>query len=200
MTVSKLIILIWLVFCLYQIAAIILNKIEIRRLRDIRYRMKTQHSFGIVRHQLMMLVATNKISSKSITFLTFYLMNTNIMRHPDKYNGIAKMLRNAMLDESRGSEVNPNLELLKKEQLDWSPEVRQMVSQNVEALNILIVHHSPLIRVLYTVTVLAHRVLKNLIKHHGTFSAGQNIVARRNSTTQTIVRAKNELQQLAGTA
>src|SRR5436190_16940510 len=87
------------VFTIYQIAATLLNVRQIRHLRDVRRRVVTQRAFGKLRHDLMMLAADGELPSDSVTFLNFYLLNTAVMRNPDRYNEAAKFLRQTFLTD-----------------------------------------------------------------------------------------------------
>jgi hypothetical protein len=198
MTVTVFIFLIVLSFCLYQIAAIILNLREIRRLRDVRYRMMTQHSFGVARQKLMMLVGNKELSSKSITFLNFYLMDTYIMRNPDKYREIADRIRESFIGDIHDSSTNQIREIINKEKADWTPGVRDMVSMNAEALTDLMISHSPFLRILYTIAIASHRLLRRILTHEfGLFTSGVRLLATHSPAIRTFKEAKDELRDLA---
>ncbi|MCD9189269.1 MAG: hypothetical protein LUM44_22825 [Pyrinomonadaceae bacterium] len=197
MTVTVFIFLIALVFIIYQILAIVLNVREIRRLRDIRYQTKTQHSFGVARQNLLLLVANKKISDDSITFLFFYLLNTNIMRYPDRYKELSRMLREALLTDKPNSTGSGISDLLKKESEDWDEEVKNIITQNIDSMTFLMVSHSPVLRMVWVLAKLSHKVwLKD--KYHGVMSKVAKLISRNDKSLVTFAEARDELSSLTG--
>jgi hypothetical protein len=199
MTVLTLVFIIFALFCLYQLAAIMLDVRIIRQMRDIRYRNQTQHTFGCARQQLMLLTANSEISDDSITFMFFYLMNTKVMRHPDRYKELSQMMQSSLLGDSHDTN-SQTAELLEKESKSWTPKVKDMVHQNIEALNYLMVFNSPKLRLFLTIAKLIHKVWKlQKRKYYGFFVSSTKIFGFGNPETQTFIKVKNELEHLAGT-
>jgi hypothetical protein len=195
MTLTVFIFLIVFVFTLYQIVAIILNIREIRRLRDIRYQTKTQHSFGVARQNLILLAAKKEIPDDSITFLFFYLVNTNVMRYPDKYRELSKMLREGLLNDKHSSNALHISDALRKESETWSEDVKRVNIQNIDAMTYLMVAHSPLLRTIWLGAKLFHRLwLKG--KYHDVVTKAARFIARGDKSLNTFAEAREELSSL----
>lgn len=194
------VLLIVIVFSLYELATIWLNVREIRRLRDIRYRSLTQKEFGLARHQLLKLAGEKELESDSITFLFFYMLDTKVMRNPDKYKELAKIMREGLFNSSAVKKSNVS-DFLDKESANWSPEVKEMVVTNISAINSLMILHSPLLRIVFGIArILLPLVKKRIHKELGLFDFTSNIVAKHNPAIRSFIESKEELQHLAGCA
>jgi hypothetical protein len=188
--------LIAILFSLYQIAAIWLNVREIRRLRNIRYYTQTQLEFGVARHELLMLVGEEELASDSITFLFFYLLDTKVMRHPDRYEEIAKMMRESLISSGdiKESEVS---KCLMMESQQWSPRVKEMVDSTISAMNFLMVMHSPSFRLIYTIALFILPIVKKTItRRFGITDTLIRLIGKTDSTLDSIVKSKEELKYL----
>ncbi len=188
--------LVVLLFSLYQLAAIWLNVREIRRLRDIKCHTLTQLDFGIARHHLLTLVAEEKLASDSITFLFFYMLNTGVMRRPDRYKEIAKMMRESLLTENSGKDTEV-IKALSTESRNWTPQIEEMVDLNISAMDSLMVKHSPVLRLFYTIAKFGFPIVKKHIKRKlGFLDAITHLIGKVDSAMNSLVKSKEELQQL----
>lgn len=198
MSVTVFVFLVLCVFTLYQMAAIVLNVREIQRLREIKLRAKTQHSFGVLRHELMVLAAHGEIDSDSITFLDFYAFLTAVMRYPDHYKEIATLLRESFISEIHDSRERSIIEYLNREKSNWSPGVKKMVIGTGDAVNYLMISHSPLLRTLLSVFIVMRRLFMLFVKYElGLITKSIRMLANLDPTNRTFVRASDELRELA---
>jgi hypothetical protein len=195
-TVLAFLLLFSLVSSLYLLVNIWLTKRDIKYLRDIKYKTITQRDFGKARQELFVLIGDNELAPDSITFLYFYLYDSFVMRNPDKYRSLAKLLReNFFLDKKHRSET---FKLLTEESENWSRRVKEMVDMNVSAINSLLVYHSPTLRIIYLFGRLALPLVKKMIeKEMGLFNYVSHLIAKNNSDMDTFVRSKEGLQKLA---
>lgn len=178
MTVSAFLFVALVVFCLYQIAVIIWNRRAIKHYRAIRYRAETQQAFGLARHKLFKLVSEGRLPAESISFLMFYTLATTIMRHPDRYPEIAKVIRESFLRSESGNKASEVIQRISDERHEWPKEMKGIVSQMDKAMTMLMLYHSPVLRSMYALIV-------------------RNAPAKRSPENKTILQAKHELRELA---
>jgi hypothetical protein len=199
MTLTVFLFIVFIAFIVYQIAVAVLNTRVINRMRDIRYRAETQHSLGMARQGLMRLMVEKQLSSDSITFLNFYMMSTAIMRHPDRYNEIARMLQESLILGFRGENDSDSVaDSIVTESKTWSYDVKKVVTQIDEALTLLMVYHSPLLSSARTVAVAFHRILAHRLRRQfGSIISISRLIAKRDPDTRMIVQAKSRLEALA---
>ncbi len=199
MSLTVLIFAIVLSFTLYQLVAIAMNLREIRRLREIRLSTRTQLSFGKLRHQLMMLAARDEIDTRSATFLNFYMINSAVMRNPDRYRSLADLVRRSFLEDIHDTNDRSVIERLNNESEAWSSDVKELVSKNGEAMFFLMVSHSPLFRSLYSLSVMIRRILFFLIQREFVLLLGAIKTLGRFTTeaNRTFLKAEEEMKGLA---
>ncbi len=186
--------LISLMFAVYLLLASWLNGREIRRLREIKYKTQTQLEFGEARHKLFLLLNENQIKDDSITFLLLYMMNTAIMRNPDKYQLIAKKLRESFMLFKESSPLSKALTLESKE---WSPQVKELVIENSTAMNSLMILHSPLLRLTLDIAKVVLPILRKRIKREfGLFTLLSQFLAKQNASLETFTETKEGLRKL----
>ena len=197
MNTLAIIFLVLLGFSIYNLGAGLLNYYEIRRLRDIRYSGETQHSFGVARHELMMLAGNREISSESITFLFFYTLNTTIMRHPDRYKDISGLMKKSLFDESHNTNSRQISELLERERRNWSLGVNEMVIKNIQAMNKLMISKSSALRTIFVIAEVALPIVKRKIQREvGIFASVSSLIANYSPIMRVFVETKNEFRHL----
>lgn len=209
MTTLSFVFLILIVFSVYQLAVIFLNNREIRWLRETRLRTQTQDVFGRTRHKLLLLTIEGELKSDSVTFMFFYLMNTTVMRNPDSYQALSKMLQESFLGDGEKDDTNETLIELKKESENWSNRVREMVNDNDSAITDLMIYNFSILRGIYFVTkfvVKIFRLLPKVIwkqfrkrvraKFNG-FNSASKVLAKTNPSVLTFIETKAKLHQLA---
>lgn len=209
MTTLSFVFLILIVFSIYQLAVIFLNNREIRWLREVRLRTQTQDVFGRVRHKLLLLTLEGDLKADSITFLFFYLMNTTVMRNPDSYRELSKMLQESFLGAGDEEDTNETLAELKKESENWSSRVREMVNDNDSAITNLMIYNFSILRGIYFITKFALKIFRLLPKvvwrilrkrvqaKFDGLSSVSKVLARTNPSVLTFIETKAKLHQLA---
>lgn len=147
----------------------------------------------------MSLVFEGKISSISITFLNFYLLNTRIMRNPDRYRAIARMLQDSFLEDSEHDARSKSvIQQLNEERKTWPEEIRPIIRKVDESITLLMLYHSPFLRSLKVAAVMTQRVLAHIVRHQfGTYTSAVRFIAKRDPAVRMLVRTKHELQELA---
>lgn len=106
---------------------------------------RTRNCFADIRCRLVDLAMTGKIDSHSATFTSLHAMSTFIMRRPDQYDEISSRLTMHMLF-CRG-QADP---AISAERAAWTPEVKELVREVAQGLNLLLLHHSRILRALVT--------------------------------------------------
>ncbi len=206
MSTLTLVFIVALIFSIYQIIFIILNSRRIRRLRRTRYTDVTQRSFGIARHDLMMLVSQNELLPTSATFRFFYCTDTTVMRNPERYDQLSKVLREILSGKMNGHGERSELyHQVLEESKNWSPKVKKMVAKQAHAMGTLLFLHSSIIRLsmLAAKSLLSKIVLSPLAKFLSKGSTeklwqySEEIAAKHNPDVETILETKKELEHLA---
>jgi len=197
MTTTAFALFILLTVLIYLIGVGILNHVEIKRLREIRCKQKTQTDFGRLRQRLVMLVAEKNIDTHSIMFLELYKLNTTIMRRPDNYKLFAKELhKNFLKPKENGRRAM--IDELGLEKKTWSKEFKDVILDESECLFHLMIEHSPWIRVARTLINGLRRVIfrafkREFLKKTGTIEK----MVRSNETNNTFMEVRDELVELA---
>jgi hypothetical protein len=98
---------------------------------------RIRRSFAEARIKLFGLVTSNKLNPESATFRYLYFLHTSVMRRQDMYDDIWKVFVYAIL-QIRESTGDRQIEL---EASEWSDEVREVVLETAEAVQLMIFEH-----------------------------------------------------------
>lgn len=103
---------------------------------------RAEGQFAIARNKLMNLALASEIDVNTISFKSFYSINTAFMRRPDQYSEMTAALVHLFLnvhDSSQGEE-------LQAESKRWSPAFREVVKDTADAMDYLVLDYSWIIR------------------------------------------------------
>lgn len=186
--------IVFLIFCLYQVAAIIANRRIISYYRQIRLKAETQRAFGIVRQDLFRLVAEGKMSPESFTFGKLYFLATRVMRSPDQYNEIAKLVADALVCDPKREHRN-GVSRLMAERLSWPEEMKSILLKTDHALTQLVIYHSPLYRSLLFIFRYAAKLFRVQKSNEARKRIRERVITE--PETKTIFEAKDSLKEMA---
>jgi|694.fasta_scaffold39537_4 hypothetical protein len=98
---------------------------------------RIRRSFAEARIKLFRLVTSKKLSPESATFRYLYFLNTSVMRRQDMYEDMWKVFVYAILQikESTGDHQ------IQLEASQWSSEVREVVLETADAIQLMIYEH-----------------------------------------------------------
>jgi hypothetical protein len=99
---------------------------------------RIRRSFAGARIKLFGLVISSKLEPESATFRYLYFLHTSVMRRQDMYDDIWKVFVRAIL-RIRESTGDRQIQL---ESSEWSAEVREVVLETAEAVQLMIYEHS----------------------------------------------------------
>ncbi len=127
-----------------------LQFLELRRVRRVArkyqhlYRVEvTESHFANARNELMQLALQKKIDVNSFTFKYLYSFNTALMRRPDQFQKLSESMFKSIW---RNSETNSNENIFKKEQEQWTPEVKRVFHLTADAIGYIVVEYSGFLR------------------------------------------------------
>ena len=98
---------------------------------------RIRRSFAEARIKLFGLVTSGKLKPESATFRYLYFLHTSVMRRQDMYDDMWKVFVRAIL-RIRESTGDRQIEL---EASEWSNEVREVVLETAEAVQLMIYEH-----------------------------------------------------------
>lgn len=153
MTVDNLIVTstILIIFFLFSVRELFFIYKNIRRTNSAAHNVrseKTRQYFANLRNRLMQMVFSNEMDTRSVSFQSLYQLYTAIMRRPDHYKEIGKLLF-AVLALKEGS---GNIGHIRLEDSDNVHEFKNLLKDTAEGIMMLIVDFSPLLRVFYTIS------------------------------------------------
>ncbi|GCE65928.1 hypothetical protein OMCYN_01874 [cyanobiont of Ornithocercus magnificus] len=136
--------------CIFGIAAIAARRQAIHS-RSIARVDRIRRSFAETRIKLFSLVTSNKLKPESATFRYLYFLHTSVMRRQDMYDDMWKVFVCTILRirESTGDRQ------IKLEASEWSDEVRGVVLETAEAVQLMIYEHFRPLRWLANIDLLA---------------------------------------------
>lgn len=186
-TVAFILLVMW---CAYEFIAGELSARMIRKWARIRRAAEVRQHFAYARYELMSLVMAGKIDPDSITFLSFYGLQTHAMRNPDRYDELCQEFLSGL-----GTSGAHNG--LQGEAAGWTPEVRNVAVKTALGLGYLIYSYS---RVVRAVIWLEQRF--RLISFLGWCAIITrriwNTLLTRNPTLAGMDSARTELRRLTG--
>jgi hypothetical protein len=103
---------------------------------------RIRRSFADARIKLFGLVTSGKLNPESATFQHLYFLHTSVMRRQDMYDDMWKVFVCAIL-RIRETTGDRQIEL---ESSEWSDEVREVVLETAQAVQLMILEHFPPLR------------------------------------------------------
>ncbi|MBM5816734.1 MAG: hypothetical protein FJ083_09150 [Cyanobacteria bacterium K_Offshore_surface_m2_239] len=98
---------------------------------------RIRRSFADARIKLFGLVTSGKLDPESATFRNLYFLHTSVMRRQDMYDDMWKVFVRAIL-RIRETTGDRQIEL---ESSEWSYEVREVVIETAQAVQLMILEH-----------------------------------------------------------
>lgn len=154
----------------------------------------TQQFFGSARESLIDLVRRGEVEDKSATFQILYFVDTFILRRPEEYSQISNALQTALLGTT---ERSASLKL-QDESKNWSPIVRETVTEHASAIDNLVISHSRFLRYL---RMFANFIFKNIPRSkliRSTYMIAKRVIRKKeDSATQDLRASQEKLLNLA---
>lgn len=124
---------------------------ELRGWRNARRRVRAERvrsAFAEARNEVVRLAATGALSPDSATFQTLYFVNTAVMRRDDQYDQMWPAFLGSISTVNDPERIRP----IQAEARTWSEPVAAAAFKSSQAIEIMLVEHSLLMRGVFRLT------------------------------------------------
>ena len=130
-----------------------------KALRAIARAERVRGEFAAIRNRLVLLALEGKIAPDTATFRTIYFVTTAIMRRDDQYPEMHAALLDSLVSVRRDP---PRREAMRREFRTWGPEVQELSDATNQAIEMLLVEYSSILRLAHAAIPYITRLLKRL--------------------------------------
>lgn len=156
--------------------AVWINRSRRKYQNTIRNERIRQH-FASARRTLMELAISGEIDVDSITFKSFYSLQTFIMRRPDQYREISQLLLELVATDN-SEEDSDRVKRLTKESELWSDKTKDLAHFTAAGLDLIVAEYSWLYRLLSRIEE-RHGILTRTVKSIESVRVFWNLLRQR---------------------